>query len=158
MCLTKPLHGVYCCRVNAQQRRHLHATCMLRCVYCCTFANCMSLHDVCLFAVQVVHCDTSCWAMLPFACRIKFRQSLTKPCFNHPLFPQLACRSAASCSCFFVAVRCCMLSVYQHHSPCAFCWQVPFCALPYTPTHSRRYAISWKSQSGNLHMGWSFQS
>ncbi len=49
--------------------------------------------------IQAVHCDTSCRAMLPLACRTKFRRSLTKPCFNHLLFPRLACRSAASCSC-----------------------------------------------------------
>ena len=67
--------------------------------------------------IQAVHCDTSCRAMLPLACRTKFRRSLTKPCFNHPLCPQLACRSAASCSCLFVTVRCCTFSVHQTSQP-----------------------------------------
>lgn len=69
------------------------------------YAVCTAAHlpiawdrDVCLLAIQAVHCDTSCWAMLPLTCRTKFRRSLTKPCFNHPLFPRLACRFAASCS------------------------------------------------------------
>ncbi len=42
----------------------MHPSCMLRCVYSCTLANRMSLHDVCLFAIQAVHCDFSCWASI----------------------------------------------------------------------------------------------
>ena len=147
------------CRVSAQQRRHytsnLHAT----------LSQCILLHlwQVHIVAWCVSGRNPSCaiWHTVMGNAAICL-QDKVQAILDKAMFQPSPFSTASLQVCCLLLMLVCSHALLHYltieYHPCTIYRQVPSCKWPDVPSCFCRYATSWKSQSGNLHMGWSFQS